>query len=162
MSGLSLVLYLSGTALAQVRGGGHAPEATHRADPDDTHGKADAKEDAKQGDFVTRIQRNTELNEKINGLLKATGWTTGLSNAAMGFRNQGQFLAGLNAANDLGVTFAQFRMTMMSKNPPLSLGQTIHQLKPNLTEKEVDKAEDKAEKEAKLDEKTKPTTKPTT
>ena len=162
MSGLSLVLYLSGTALAQVRGGGHAPEATHRADPDDTHGKADAKEDAKQGDFVTRIQRNTELNEKINGLLKATGWTSSLSMAAMGFPDQGRFISALLAAKHLGVSFDTFKMTMMSKNPPLSLGQTIHQLKPNLTGKEVDQEADKAEREAKLDEKTKSTTKPTT
>src|SRR5215831_14576964 len=92
MSGLSLVLYLSGAALAQVRGGGHAPESAHRVDHDDhtkthdsdvdhnkIHGKADAKEDAKEGDFVTRIQRNTQLNTKVNGLLTATQWPGSLS-----------------------------------------------------------------------------------
>jgi hypothetical protein len=50
----------------------------------------------------------------------------------------------------------------MTGNPPMSLGQAIHALKPNMPEKDVDKESDKAEKEAKLDQRTKPATKPVT
>jgi hypothetical protein len=173
--GLSLVMYSSGTAWAQVRGAGHLPEPAHRVDHDDhskthdsdvdhnkTHGKADAKEDATERDFVTRIERNPKLYQKLQGLLPTSGTNSNMSNAAMGFPNEGQFIAALHAAKDLGVSFDTFKTTMMSKNPPLSLGQTIHQLKPTLTEKQVDIEADKAEKDAKLDEKIKSTTKPTT
>ncbi len=168
--GLSFVLYLSGMMLSQGKGGhgpGGAPQiqgADHDRDVDHnkTHGKADAREDRKEGNFIARIQRNPELSEKLQGLLPKTGPNSTLGGAAMGFRNEGQFIATLHASKDLGIPFDQLKAKMMGSNPPMKLGQAIHALKPNLSEKEVDQVADKAEKEARADERTKPTTKPTT
>ena len=168
---MSFVLYLSTGTFAQNRGGippaqgldhdhgvGHDRDVNH----DKTHGKADAREDSKEGNFINRIQRNPELSEKLQSLLPKTGPNSTLAGAAMGFQREGQFIAALHASKELGIPFDQLKATIMSTDPPIKLGQAIHALKPNLTEKEVDKETDKAEKEAKADERTKSTTKPTT
>jgi len=163
MFGLSFVLYLSGTALAQGKVGGHAPEPAHRdVDNNRTHGKADAREDGKEGNFIARIQRNPELSQKLQALLPKTGPNSTLTGAAMGFRNEGQFIAALHVSKNLGIPFDQLKAKMMSGDPPLKLGQAIHALKPNVTEKDADNEADKAEKEARADVRTKRTAKPVT
>jgi len=163
MFGLSFVLYLSGTALAQGKVGGHAPQPAHRdVDNNKTHGKVDAREDGKQGNFIARIQRNPELSEKLQTLLPKTGPNSTLTGAAMGFRNEGQFIACLHASKNLGIPFDQLKAKMMSGDPPMKLGQAIHALKPNVTEKDADNEADKAEKEARADVRTKRTAKPVT
>jgi hypothetical protein len=166
--GLIFVSYLSGIALAQGKAGSHAPDSAHGIDHDrdadhnKTHGTADTHEDSKGGNFLARIERNPELSQKLQALLPKSGPNSKLAGAAMGFKTEGQFIAALHAAKELGIPFDQLKMEIMSTNPPMKLGQAIHALKPNLTEKEIDKVTDKAEKEAKEDEKTKSTTKPTT
>jgi hypothetical protein len=163
MFGLSFVLYLSGTALAQGKVGGHAPEPAHRdVDNNRTHGKADAREDGKEGNFIARIQRNPELSQKLQALLPKTGPNSTLTGAAMGFRNEGQFIAALHVSKNLGIPFDQLKAKMMSGDPPMKLGQAIHALKPNVTEKDADNEADKAEKEARADVRTKRTAKPVT
>jgi len=168
MFGLSFILYLSGTALAQGKVGGHAPEPAHRVDHDrdldhnKTHGKADVREDGKEGNFIARIQRNPELSEKLQALLPKTGPNSTLAGAAMGFRNEGQFIAALHVSKNLGIPFDQLKAKMTTSDPPMKLGQAIHALRPNMSGKEVDKVADKAEKEARVDERTRPTMKPTT
>ncbi len=161
--GLSFVLYLSGTALAQGKVGGHAPQPAHPdVDNNKTHGKVDAREDGKQGNFIARIQRNPELSEKLQTLLPKTGPNSTLAGAAMGFRNEGQFIAALHVSKNLGIPFDQLKAKMMSGDPPMKLGQAIHALKPNVTEKDADNEADKAEKEARADVRTKRTAKPVT
>jgi len=161
--GLSFVLYLSGTALAQGKVGGHAPQPAHRdVDNNKTHGKADAREDGKEGNFIARIQRNPELSEKLQTLLPKTGPNSTLAGAAMSFQNEGQFIACLHASKNLGIPFDQLKAKMMSGDPPMKLGQAIHALKPNVTEKDADNEADKAEKEARADVRTKRTAKPVT
>jgi len=163
MFGLSFVLYLSGTALAQGKVGGHAPQPAHPdVDNNKTHGKVDAREDGKQGNFIARIQRNPELSEKLQTLLPKTGPNSTLAGAAMGFQNEGQFIACLHASKNLGIPFDQLKAKMMSGDPPMKLGQAIHALKPNVTEKNADNEADKAEKEARADVRTKRTAKPVT
>lgn len=163
MFGLSFVLYLSGTALAQGKVGGHAPQPAHRdVDNNKTHGKADAREDGKEGNFIARIQRNPELSEKLQTLLPKTGPNSTLAGAAMSFQNEGQFIACLHASKNLGIPFDQLKAKMMSGDPPMKLGQAIHALKPNVTEKDADNEADKAEKEARADVRTKRTAKPVT
>jgi len=163
MFGLSFVLYLSGTALAQGKVGDHAPQPAHRdVDNNKTHGKVDAREDGKQGNFIARIQRNPELSEKLQTLLPKTGPNSTLAGAAMGFRNEGQFIAALHVSKNLGIPFDQLKAKMMSGDPPMKLGQAIHALKPNVTEKDADNEADKAEKEARADVRTKRTAKPVT
>ncbi len=52
--GLSFVLYLSGTALAQGKVGG--PQPAHRdVDNNKTHGKVDAREDGKEVSTTTKL-----------------------------------------------------------------------------------------------------------
>ena len=161
--GLSFGLYLSGTALAQGKVGGHAPQPAHPdVDNNKTHGKVDAREDGKQGNFIARIQRNPELSEKLQTLLPKTGPNSTLAGAAMGFRNEGQFIAALHVSKNLGIPFDQLKAKMMSGDPPMKLGQAIHALKPNVTEKDADNEADKAEKEARADVRTKRTAKPVT
>ena len=161
--GLSFGLYLSGTALAQGKVGGHAPQPAHPdVDNNKTHGKVDAREDGKQGNFIARIQRNPELSEKLQTLLPKTGPNSTLAGAAMGFQNEGQFIACLHASKNLGIPFDQLKAKMMSGDPPMKLGQAIHALKPNVTEKDADNEADKAEKEARADVRTKRTAKPVT
>ena len=163
MFGLSFVLYLSGTALAQGKVGGHAPQPAHRdVDNNRTHGKADAREDGKEGNFIARIQRNPELSQKLQALLPKTGPNSTLAGAAMGFGNEGQFIAALHVSKNLGIPFDQLKAKMMSGDPPMKLGQAIHALKPNVTEKDADNEADKAEKEARADVRTKRTAKPVT
>ena len=161
--GLSFGLYLSGTALAQGKVGGHAPQPAHPdVDNNKTHGKVDAREDGKQGNFIARIQRNPELSEKLQTLLPKTGPNSTLAGAAMGFRNEGQFIAALHVSKNLGIPFDQLKAKMMSGDPPMKLGQAIHALKPNVTEKDADNEADKAEKEARADVRTKRIAKPVT
>src|SRR5256712_12781422 len=162
--GLSFVLYLSGTALAQGKVGG--PQPAHRdVDNNKTHGKADAREDGKEGNFIARIQRNPELSEKLQTLLPKTGPNSTLAGAAMGFRNEGQFIAALHVSKNLGIPFDQLKATMLGTTPQLtattagatttgstttgskamSLGQAIHTLQPRLSEKDAHKEADTAQ-----------------
>ena len=157
--GLSFVLYLSGTTSGQGKGG-HAPGGTpetHAADHDRdaNHGKSQAS--GEDTNFEVRIEQNPALKSKVESMLPAG---ENLKTAASGFKNGGQFLAALHASKDLGIPFDQLKAKMMGSNAPMSLGQAIHALKPNLSEKDVDKVADKAEKEAKADERTKSVTKP--
>jgi hypothetical protein len=160
MFGLSFVLYLSSATFAQGRGGIPATHGVdHDRDIDHNRSQADrdARQDHNEPNFEARIERNPELQSKIESMLPAG---ENLKTAASGFKNGGQFIAALHVSKNLGIPFDQLKAKMMSSNPPMSLGQAIHALKPNLSEKDLDKAADKAEKEAKADEKTKSATKP--
>ena len=145
---LSFVLYLSGMTFGQGRGG-HGPGVDH----DKSHARTETREDHKEANFEARIERNPELKSKLESMLPAG---ENLKAAASGFKNEGQFIATLHVSKNLGIPFDQLKAKMMGSNPPMSLGQAIHALKPNMSEKDVDKATDKAEKEAKVDERTKP------
>jgi hypothetical protein len=166
---LSFVPYLSGTALAQGRVGGHGPAATERIDHDrdvdhnKTHGKADAPEHGKEP-FIDRIQGNPQLTAKLTALLPMSGPNSTLVGAAMGFKNRGQFIAALHVAQNLassGITFDLLKAKMIGP-PAMKLGQAIQALDPKLSAKEADTAEDLAEKQAKADIHTTRTPKPTT
>ena len=50
--------------------------------------------------------------------------------AALGFKNQGQFIAAVNVANNHGISFVDLKTSMVDGG--LSLGQSIQQLKPSL------------------------------
>jgi hypothetical protein len=51
-----------------------------------------------------------------------------LEQASAGFRNQGQFIAALNASKNQGIAFDQLQKAMTGEHP-VSLGQAIEQLK---------------------------------
>jgi hypothetical protein len=77
--------------------------------------------------FVTRIENNPQLLSRLQPLLPAN---TTLANAADGFRNQGQFIAALHVSHNLNIPFTQLKEAMVGPNH-LSLGQAIHELRPN-------------------------------
>jgi|SRR5579862_9580327 len=164
--GLSLITYLSTAAFAQGKGGGHGPggppEPAHvdhvnSANHEDPHAKADTHGDQKDTNFESRIEQNPALKSKLESMLPAG---MNLKTAASGFKNEGQFIAALHVSRNLNIPFDQLKM-QMTGSTPMSLGQAIHTLKPNMAQKDADNEAAKAEKEAKADEKTK-TTKPVT
>jgi len=156
---LNCVLGLTPASFAQDRGGirqnhgiDHDGGGSHdRSQPKTTEGP-----DHVEAHFEARIERNPALKSKVESLLPAG---ENLQTAATGFKNEGQFIAALHVSSNLGIPFDQLKAKMMS-NPPMSLGQAIHALKPALSDKEVDTATETAEKETKADEKTKSVTKP--
>src|SRR5437867_11246525 len=159
---LSFVLYLSTATFSQSRG---SIPTTHGVDHDRdvSHDRSqpgtEARQDHKEANFEARIERNPELKSKVESMLPAG---ENLKTAASGFKNGGQFIAALHVSKNVGIPFDQLKAKMMGSNPPMSLGQAIHALKPNMSEKDVDKEADKAEKEAKADERTKLVKKPVT
>jgi hypothetical protein len=76
--------------------------------------------------IATKIKSHPQLAAKVTGMLPA-GMT--MDQAAMGFRNQGQFLAALTASRRLNIPFADLKTAMVTNHQ--SLGQAIHTLKPD-------------------------------
>jgi hypothetical protein len=72
-----------------------------------------------------KIASHPQLASRLQPLLP-NGTT--LDAAAMGFRNQGQFIAALHVSHNLGIPFTSLKSQMVDHH--LSLGQAIHQLKP--------------------------------
>jgi len=103
-----------------------------------------AQASAKGKDRVAAsIASDSKLAARLTALLPPG---TTLTQAAAGFKNQGQFIAALEASNNLGIPFAdlQDRMTAGS-----SLGAAIHGLKPAMTTADVDTSVKAAEEQAK-------------
>jgi hypothetical protein len=107
-------------------------------------------------DFEQKIERNPQLKAKLTSLLPPN---TDLKTAAMGFKNEGQFIAALHVAKNLGISFTDLKAKMTGPMPE-SLGKAIHDLKPALSESQAKEEAEKAEKLAKNDEKA-PKTPPT-
>jgi hypothetical protein len=72
----------------------------------------------------TKISKNSGQLARVKTMLPA-GMT--LEEASAGFRNQGQFLAALNASKNQGVKFADLQTAMTTDG--LSLGQAVKQLR---------------------------------
>ncbi len=184
---LSIVLYVSNVATyAQSRGSGHGPSVGSSHDPqssshgsdhgkDADHNQSHATKDTKHdANFETRIENNPQLKAKIMGMLPAG---MDLKTAAMGFKNQGQFIAACHVSKNLNIPFADLKAKMTgipaagtagtagttaasTPTNPESLGKAIHDLRPSLSATDVKAEVEKAESEAKADEKTTTTTKP--
>ena len=97
----------------------------------------------KPASFVTRITSNTALSSRLQALLPQ-GAT--LEAAAAGFKNQGQFIAALEASKNLNIPFADLKDRMTAGQ---SLGQAIQALSPKLTEQASENAALQAEDQAK-------------
>jgi hypothetical protein len=152
---LSFVLYLSTASFAQGKGGipaNHGVDHDRDFSHDTSHGRSEAREDRHEANFEARIEENSELKSKIQSLLPAG---TDLKRAANGFKSEGQFIAALHVSKNLNIPFDQLKMKMTGSNA-MSLGQAIHALKPNMTEKDAEKEADKAEKQARATQRTKP------
>ena len=155
---LSLVLYLSNNVtFAQSRGTGHGPDVGSGHGPDlnhstSEHGKSadHATHDSAQGktDFMTRIQRNQKLTDRLTALLPE-GWD--LTTASMGFKNQGQFIAFLHVVHNLKLDDMQATDLRMKMTTGESLGKALHEVDPNLSTTEVNTELHTAEDQANVD-----------
>ena len=75
--------------------------------------------------IATKIKAHPQLAAKVTAMLPA-GMT--MDQAASGFRNQGQFLAALNASRRTNIPFADLKAAMVTNHQ--SLGQAVHTLSP--------------------------------
>lgn len=94
----------------------------------ETHGTAGAEHGKSQSgaDIASKISRNPQQKARLDAMLPS-GMT--LEQAASGFRNQGQFIAALEASRNQNIPFADLK-AQMTGDHPLSLGQAIQKLKP--------------------------------
>ena len=83
--------------------------------------------------FESRIANDPALWARIKPMLPA-GET--LQQAASGFKSQGQFIATLHASRNLKVPFDQLKADMTGSEHD-SLGQAIHDVRPDLSSKNV-------------------------
>ncbi|HEV2202491.1 MAG TPA: hypothetical protein VGR73_21955 [Bryobacteraceae bacterium] len=96
----------------------------------------------KPDNFAARIASNTQLATRLQTLLPP-GMT--LEMAAAGFKNQGQFIATLEASKNLGIPFTDLKDRITAGQ---SLGEAIHQLKPALSTKDVNASVKDAEEQS--------------
>jgi hypothetical protein len=120
----------------------HDP-STHGPGPRVNHEEHEGDHHGNPVPFINRIDANPALVAKLTPLLPS-GVT--LDAAAKGFRNEGQFIAALHAAKDLGISFTDLKNEMITGHD--SLGQAIHDLKPTADAKGSAKT---AEGEARAD-----------
>jgi hypothetical protein len=81
----------------------------------------------------TKLANNAALSARIQPLLPA-GST--IATASAGFPNQGEFIAALHVAQNVGIPFAQLKADLTQPHPD-SLGQAIHALRPDLSRSTV-------------------------
>jgi hypothetical protein len=111
---------------------------------------------------MTRLMNDPTLDARLLTLLPPTASGAAptkmdLINAAMGFRNLGQFIAALHAAKDLNIpgqsamkTFDQLKAEMTGTDHD-SLGQAIHELDSKLSAQQVKDEVTNAQTAAKAD-----------
>ena len=162
---VALVLFLSVgfTSFAQGRGEGRGPAGglppavtTQHGGGDhgpENHGQANKPSEPNRlggrNDVATRLSANTKLASKLQAMLPA-GMDVNL--AAMDFKNLGQFVAAVHVSKNLNIPFDQLKGAMVTNHK--SLGDAIHQLKPELSPDAAKMDAKEAEDEAKEDIKT--------
>lgn len=76
--------------------------------------------------IAANIAKDPKLDARVKAMLPP-GMT--LEQASDGFRNQGQFVAALQASKNLDINFADLKAEMTGAKP-LTLGEAIQKLKP--------------------------------
>ncbi|MBI3896534.1 MAG: hypothetical protein HY313_11450 [Acidobacteria bacterium] len=93
-----------------------------------------------------QLTRNEQLTTKLQGILPEG---TNVQDAAVGFKNLGQFVAAAHVSHNLDIPFADLK-TKMTGDGGMNLGDAIHELKPDVDETaEAKKAQEQAEKDLK-------------
>jgi hypothetical protein len=100
-------------------------------------------------DFATKIADDQKLSAKLQPLLPPHET---LSQAATGFKNEGQFIAALHVSRNLNMPFDQLKAKMTGPKA-MSLGAAVKALRPDMTAAESKEAAKKAESEAAEDQK---------
>jgi hypothetical protein len=106
------------------------PKASARAEAEAPSGSASTNNSA---NVSARLAGNSALSARIQPLLPA-GFT--VATASAGFRNQGQFIAALHVSRNLGIPFDQLKAELTERHPD-SLGQAVHDLRPDLNRSTV-------------------------
>jgi hypothetical protein len=167
---MGLICALScGTLFAQGRGGGPAgggagagiggtrgdvgrPTASDNGNrqtpsPDRT---ANPKADVKKAEGTREPSQQLADNSKLSSeVAKLFPQGTDVSAKASGFKNLGQFVAAAHVSQNLNIPFDQLKAKMVSDGS--SMGDAIHALKPELSDKVVKDETKKAEGQAKKD-----------
>jgi hypothetical protein len=150
---LIVSLSVSVTAFGQgTRAGGppagisNRPVIDHGAAARTAERKPDtqSKAAARQNGVSTRLSQNTALKAKLATLLPEG---TDMDIASSEFGNLGQFVAAVHVSHNLGIPFDQLKTKMVTDH--MSLGEAIHEIKPELTEGAAKEESKKAESEAK-------------
>jgi hypothetical protein len=110
--------------------------------------RSESKNDgtSRRNDVSTRISQNPALASRLQAMLPSG---TNIETAANGFRNFGQFVAAVHVSRNLNIPFDQLKTRMVTDH--MSLGQAIHELKPDMTADAAKTEAKKAEAEAKED-----------
>jgi len=104
--------------------GAQGPKADRPASP---HGKPPAQRTERGNERIAAsISKNPQLEARVRTMLPE-GMT--IEQASEGFRNQGQFIAALQASKNLDIRFADLK-AQMTGDDALSLGQAIQKLRP--------------------------------
>jgi len=169
---LSIVFYLSNlSTFAQGRGTGQGPAVSSAHIPDTSssdHGKSadhantthSQSHSGSQANFMDRIIRNQGLIDWLIKLLLSEWTSTNppgtLAGAADGFKNEGAFISFLHVSKNLGLKYDQW-VDMRTKltTGGESLGKCIHDVKPELSQTQINVQVQTAQQEAKDDQKTK-------
>lgn len=163
----ALSLLVPAGALAGQRGHGQGPKPEHAQGPKggaphgNDHANAQGHKNRPHGEHARgnagatsvqrKLQHNTNLAGKVQSRLPAG---TDLNAAASGFRNLGQFVAAVNVSNEAGIGFNDLKTRMVDRR--MSLGQAVHDLKPNTDASIVKRAEKEADDLIRSTEKAKP------
>jgi hypothetical protein len=121
------------------------------------HGKSSAPGQAKKATATADAKPDADgpkvpKSEKLQAKLQAKLGDMPLDEAAEGFKNQGQFIAAVHAADRLDVPFEDFKAKMLGGDgaEALSLGQTIQFFNPEGdADTEVEIAESQARQDLK-------------
>lgn len=68
--------------------------------------------DFTEGKVAEKLAKNSNLRTKLETRLQAAGYEGTVYQAAYGFKNQGQFIAAANVAQNTGVSFEQLKLQM--------------------------------------------------
>lgn len=153
---MALFLYVLPTAAqgqghGQGQGGGRppAPAPQHPSPPPRPEtqrapeSKGKPEQAAERKTTSQQLAQNPKLWARLEKLLPGAN----LQEASSGFKNVGLFVAAAHVSNNLNIPFDQLKSTMIGP-PEKSLGEAIHELKPDVNAKVEAK---KAQKQAKKD-----------
>ncbi len=158
---LSMALFASGASVlaqhgqgggkppsppSQGQGQGHgsqaAPPRSNSAQPDTNRGRSEQSGQPRKT-VSEQLAKNQKLASHVQGVLPPG---TDMQKASSGFKNLGDFVSAAHVSKNLGIPFDQLKGTMVGP-PQKSLGQAIHQLKPDADSKaEANKARKQADK----------------
>jgi hypothetical protein len=128
-----------GTAQTRSQGRANAGiENTNR-------GTAQAEARRPELKVASALERNPQLSSRLEQLLPSG---MSLTDAAAGFKNQGQFIAALHVSKNLDLSFQDVK-TRMTGDDRMSLGEAVHDLRPDMTENQASAEAKKAEAEGK-------------